>query len=86
MEDKIAIRGIPSVTYARVLSSVGDAVSGSSSSDIVTEGNSIMLVEPGQPSMRYDVAQVSCCSLNKSISALLFIFCYKGAGFWFVRS
>ena len=47
-------RGIPSVTYCRVVSSVHSHGQG----DVISDGNSITILEPGKPSSRHEVAQV----------------------------
>ena len=52
-----APRGVPSVTYLRVLSQAS-AISGGGIGDIVADGNALTVLEPGQPSTRHDVAQV----------------------------
>ena len=67
MEEKVSVKGIPSVTYVRILPSVADAATNTASADVLSEGNSIMVVEPGQPSIRYDVAQV-IFFLNKMLT------------------
>lgn len=53
MSNRPAPRGVPSVSYVRILSQSGD-----SASDIISDGNAITILEPGQPSTRHDVAQV----------------------------
>jgi hypothetical protein len=45
-------RGIPSVTYCRIISPPGG------SGDIISDGNSITVLDAGQPSSRHEVAQV----------------------------
>jgi hypothetical protein len=45
-------RGVPSVTYMRILSAT------SGSNDIVNDGNIISVLEAGQPTTRHEVAQV----------------------------
>lgn len=48
-------RGVPSVTYCRVLSPLGGF---SGQGDIISDGNSITVLDAGQPSSRHEVAQV----------------------------
>jgi hypothetical protein len=48
-------RGIPSVTYCRVLTPHGGF---GGQGDIVSDGNSITVLEAGQPSSRHEIAQV----------------------------
>ena len=55
-----APRGIPAVTYVRVLSDLAQQGSG----DIIADGHSITILEPGQPSTRHDSAIV----LEKGLS------------------
>jgi FtsZ-binding cell division protein ZapB len=46
--------GIPTISYCRILPTVGAFGQG----DIVNDGNAIVVLEPGQPSSRFEVAQV----------------------------
>ena len=48
-------RGIPSVTYCRVLSAAGGFTG---QGDIISDGNSITVLDAGQPSSRHEIAQV----------------------------
>eukprot|EP01041_Mallomonas_annulata_P000861 gene861-1676_t len=54
MESKNIPRGVPSVTYLRVLSNDNKQIK----DDITTDGNSVYISQPGQPVNRYEVAQV----------------------------
>lgn len=46
--------GIPTLSYCRILPTVGAFGQG----DIVNDGNAVVVLEPGQPSARFEVAQV----------------------------
>jgi hypothetical protein len=50
---KMAHRGIPSVTYLRI-----NPAPGGLSGDVISDGNSVTVLEPGQPSSRHEVARV----------------------------
>jgi hypothetical protein len=60
MEEKFIPKGIPSVTYVRVLTASVDTASGVAQNDLLLEGNTITVTEVGQPSTRHEVAQVPC--------------------------
>lgn len=47
-------RGIPSLTYCRIISPPGYSAKG----DIQADGNSVTVIEPGKPFSRYEIAQV----------------------------
>ena len=49
-----APRGIPSLTYCRIINPPGFYGQG----DILSDGNSITIIEPNKPTSRYDIAQV----------------------------
>lgn len=58
MEQIEGPKGIPSVTYVRVMPSKSELATGIIQNDLVAEGNTITVVEPGQPSTRHEVANV----------------------------
>ena len=53
MSSRPAPRGVPSVSYVRIVSQGGD-----NATDIISDGNAVTILEPGMPSTRHDVAQV----------------------------
>lgn len=53
MSGRSAPRGVPSVSYVRILSQIGEG-----GTDCIADGNAITVLEPGQPSTRHDVAHV----------------------------
>lgn len=70
-------RGIPSVTYCRVLSAQGTFAS---QGDIVSDGNSITVLEAGHPSSRHEVAQVLPSGISDEDACELTLGNQAGAG------
>jgi hypothetical protein len=48
-------RGMPTVSYVRIQQGLGG---GDNATDVITDGNAITVLDPGQPSTRHDVAHV----------------------------
>lgn len=64
MDESFVPKGIPSLTYVRILAPVSDSGENVVSTDLMTEGNTVTVAEAGKSATRHDVAQVSsiyCC-------------------------
>ena len=75
MEEKYVPKGIPSVTYVRILPGSASK-DGVSQTDLLVENNTITVAETGQPSTKHDVAQVYHYILPLSISPILLLNIY----------
>lgn len=59
MEDNFIPKGIPSLTYVRILPPSAELGANTSpNADLITDGNTVTVAEPGQPATRHEVAQV----------------------------